>query len=1123
MSDEIIDMELQDEVIVGGASDELWLPNVNEDGDISWQRSKSKVAPETRNIKGPAGSDGQDGADGLGIKSVDIDGSNHLIVTYDDDTTHDAGAIPGGSGSASWGGITGTLSDQTDLNTALNAKANTDDILSNVAVTNYNVLKVSDGSGSKNGVSWSKADGVITLDGTSSAATDFNLGDNSTDGILPDGTYKISMEIISGSYSGTLAYNNNVSYIALSATTPASATLSNGTRSRLNWANGVVFNNLKIHVWANSGSTAHEYQKYGETSASKLKDDIIIERLDEHLEDSTIHVTAAEKAKIDALPDVVTGFDAEIAKTAQDALGDVNGKSLMLCVMADNHVCPTPYMSSGVEIGAESERQYHTQLAHVKALSLPIDAMVHFGDLVNTQWWWYTVKNGTLTTDEEYQSLVSQYANGLRESGIENIFIAGGNHDGGLNIVSGTPSTGNEYSSYNAAYRNVGKASDIYNTVRKSRLPYYYVDFDQYKLRLIFLYTNIDSDNSEVKGLDAAQVVWLKESLQTVPDGYNVMLFGHISFSMFATALSTSAYSKYTDAVGIITAFQNATSYTGSSADLSADFTGNTSKILAYLCGHYHGDRIVLPSDEHSVMPIPEIMIASAGYVTDGVIDSGDYYDVNDAPSRTVRTITEDLFDVLVYSPQSMKLSFRRFGAGVDREVDLSGILTGVTTSDDASAKYLTQKDIKALIDDTTAANNKVYSSAKVESLISGSPSPSYRGKKVVHMGDSWVELYNIAELAAQKVGYTLINVGMQATAITNVYKAPPTGSNVANADKLSLISLAQAIQTNTWTEQDSAASGKSWAGQLAKLKAIDWSTIDVLVLSYGVNDYNYQSTPGDIEARDSESVCGALKTAIGILGNLNANMEIVLTTPCLCYRSPDSETMKNFKPRVLLDEYRIAIGLTAKEYGIKLVDMRAISGINQSNYSDTLLSDGLHPTVLGQQLWANAFAKSLEGGYAGAFDTNVFGIKEDANNLCEDSEKYSYHKKWNASYVSAGVKYLCTRATKQYENMILGQAFFASLPTGSVLKIEGIGKKIGDTNHRADIYVYDSTKENKLLEKTSSVINNTTEAPFEYSWTTTADYTNCWVIFVIKQMSKWENGKALVRDVKCTVTLPST
>ena len=39
------------------------------------------------------GTDGADGQDGLGIKSVAVTPQNHVIVTYDDNTTEDAGEI----------------------------------------------------------------------------------------------------------------------------------------------------------------------------------------------------------------------------------------------------------------------------------------------------------------------------------------------------------------------------------------------------------------------------------------------------------------------------------------------------------------------------------------------------------------------------------------------------------------------------------------------------------------------------------------------------------------------------------------------------------------------------------------------------------------------------------------------------------------------------------------------------------------------------------------------------------------------------------------------------------------------------------------------------------------------
>lgn len=77
----------------------------------------------TNGTNGADGVDGEDGEDGRGIASMAIDGSNHLIITYTDTTTEDAGLIPGAGGSAVWGGIGGTLADQTDLQSALESKA----------------------------------------------------------------------------------------------------------------------------------------------------------------------------------------------------------------------------------------------------------------------------------------------------------------------------------------------------------------------------------------------------------------------------------------------------------------------------------------------------------------------------------------------------------------------------------------------------------------------------------------------------------------------------------------------------------------------------------------------------------------------------------------------------------------------------------------------------------------------------------------------------------------------------------------------------------------------------------------------------------------------------------------
>ena len=48
----------------GGASTIAWKPTVDAQGNISWQRTSSETAPETRNIKGPQGERGLQGLQG---------------------------------------------------------------------------------------------------------------------------------------------------------------------------------------------------------------------------------------------------------------------------------------------------------------------------------------------------------------------------------------------------------------------------------------------------------------------------------------------------------------------------------------------------------------------------------------------------------------------------------------------------------------------------------------------------------------------------------------------------------------------------------------------------------------------------------------------------------------------------------------------------------------------------------------------------------------------------------------------------------------------------------------------------------------------------------------------------
>jgi hypothetical protein len=72
---------------------------------FSWEGESGQIQTDTAVLRnGEEGEPGEQGIPGLGIKSTKIrtiDGKKHLIVTYDDDSTEDAGILPEGGGGGS--------------------------------------------------------------------------------------------------------------------------------------------------------------------------------------------------------------------------------------------------------------------------------------------------------------------------------------------------------------------------------------------------------------------------------------------------------------------------------------------------------------------------------------------------------------------------------------------------------------------------------------------------------------------------------------------------------------------------------------------------------------------------------------------------------------------------------------------------------------------------------------------------------------------------------------------------------------------------------------------------------------------------------------------------------------
>ena len=136
----------------------------------------------------------------------------------------------------------------------------------------YNMVDVEETT-SLHGITYSFKDDILTLNGTSTGSHYIHNKNNNYN--LKAGTYTISAEIISGSYTGTVGKQINASegnmwadlgYIDATKTITTTTDVVNGYNSFYIGGNA-VFNNLKIRFKLNKSSIALPYTPYGCGSA----------------------------------------------------------------------------------------------------------------------------------------------------------------------------------------------------------------------------------------------------------------------------------------------------------------------------------------------------------------------------------------------------------------------------------------------------------------------------------------------------------------------------------------------------------------------------------------------------------------------------------------------------------------------------------------------------------------------------------------------------------------------------------------------------------------------------------------------------------------------------------------
>ena len=242
--------------------------------------------------------------------------------------------------------------------------------------------------------------------------------------------------------------------------------------------------------------------------------------------------------------------------------------------------------------------------------------------------------------------------------------------------------------------------------------------------------------------------------------------------------------------------------------------------------------------------------------------------------------------------------------------------------------------------------------------------------KKIVNFGDSIFGNYqgttSVSQNIANITGATVYNVGFGGCQMSD---RSDTGWKA-----FSMCNLADAVANQDFTMQDNAVADTSWVSKpnyfdshLATLKNIDFSTVDIVTIAYGTNDY----TAGDLldnenNLKDIDTFAGALRYSIETLLTAYPNLKIVIGTPLFRLWLNDgvveeTSDTKKYAGNYTLIDMTDKVKNIGKEYHCQVIDAYNDFGVNQYNWQRIFDStDTTHPNQTGRALLGRLYGVEL-------------------------------------------------------------------------------------------------------------------------------------------------------------------
>lgn len=194
--------------------------------------------------------------------------------------------------------------------------------------------------------------------------------------------------------------------------------------------------------------------------------------------------------------------------------------------------------------------------------------------------------------------------------------------------------------------------------------------------------------------------------------------------------------------------------------------------------------------------------------------------------------------------------------------------------------------------------------------------------------------------------------------------------------DKCSMYRLADDIYNEDFSDLVSAVSGGGWSGMLgyfvntaAWLAAQDFSHIDVIIISYGTNDYREATSVLDnpSDKYDTSTVCGALRYSISKIQQKYPKIQILVTCPIFRmflddnYDVTEDSDTKDWGSGTLLD-YAQAYEQACKEMKVQYLDLYNTCGLCLNTRSYFYPNDdGTHPNENGRKRLGELIAGNIK------------------------------------------------------------------------------------------------------------------------------------------------------------------